>query len=618
MSDPLRARLSPARRTISHGPWSLELATDEFVELRWRGRVILRGIRAAIRDQDWRTLEPVVTAVRDDESGSDRVILLHIEYSGWGQTYAAVVALGLTDDAAVVEFDGRADAPFRGNRIGLVVLHEPSNAGEAVAITSPDGTTTTSEFPVEIQPHQPFMNIAGMRWRHDGVAVDVRFTGDTFETEDQRNWTDASYKTYSTPLGMPYPVEHPPGSTVRQSVTVTVQPDAGFAEEVTHRSGEAHIVIDDVAVGRVPAIGLSAGTDPATAAREIVAIDGLDALLVELAGPVETRREHLRSARHEAARLHVPLDLRIVAKDSTELAATLDLADLSEVTRLGVFHPRSHVTEPELWAALKAESAQCAFAGTLVAGARSHFTELNRTIDRLPLDADAVAFSMTPQMHAGEVERIVQTLPMQRLVAQNALRLSDGRPLHLGPITLKPRFNAVATRGGYDEAARLGMITDDLQSTSFTVAWTLGSVAALSAVGTAVGASGVTAAAVASVSYFETAGARGIDAADGEPYPVGRLIRALASLRGKEVLRADGIASEAGADSTLIVYPVRDDSRVVVFVANLRSVARAVDIHVGTSSIRCELEPWETQTLEFAATSVAAPQPTTQRKGTDS
>ena len=38
-----------------------------------------------------------------------------------------------------------------------------------------------------------------------GGEVTISFTGDLFEMEDQRNWTDASYKTYSTPLRIPYP-----------------------------------------------------------------------------------------------------------------------------------------------------------------------------------------------------------------------------------------------------------------------------------------------------------------------------------------------------------------------------------------------------------------------------
>jgi hypothetical protein len=608
LSDALRARLSPSRRTIAHGPWRLELASDEFVDLSWHNRVILRGIRAVIRDQDWRTLRPTIAAVHDTSEVGGRVIRLDVDYAGWGQTYSAVVTMRLTEGGAFVQFDGTVplgdatDAGFRGNRIGLVVLHDPSIAGEAVTITSPDGAKTASEFPLHIQPHQPFMNIAGMRWTQHGAVVDMQFTGDIFETEDQRNWTDASYKTYSTPLALPFPVEHPPGSAVHQSVTITVDggvdtaakagtgtgTDTGTAAaDRPHGPAAREIVITDGVVGRIPPIGLSASTDP-NAQMQHAPIAGLDALLVELIGPIEQRRERLADARAEAAALTVPLDLRIVAGSAAELAETLDLVEPSDVVRLGVFDDVSHVTEPELWVALKSEAARRGFACALVAGARSHFTELNRTIERLPSDADAIVFSITPQMHADEVERIVQTLPMQRLVAQNALRLG-GRPLHVGPITLKPRFNAVATRGGYDEATRTAMITDELQSTNFTAAWTLGSVAALSTVGHGAAET----APVASVSYFETSGVRGIDAADGDEHPVGGLIRALAALRGCDVLRAD-----LAANDPLIVVPVRGAQTVTIFVANLSRDARSATIRTGLQASDVELQPWATKTIQ--------------------
>ena len=35
--------------------------------------------------------------------------------------------------------------------------------------------------------------------------------GDTFEMEDQRNWSDASYKTYVRPLALPWPYVLPAG-----------------------------------------------------------------------------------------------------------------------------------------------------------------------------------------------------------------------------------------------------------------------------------------------------------------------------------------------------------------------------------------------------------------------
>ena len=38
-----------------------------------------------------------------------------------------------------------------------------------------------------------------------GVRVACRMEGDAFEMEDQRNWLDASYKTYVRPLALPWP-----------------------------------------------------------------------------------------------------------------------------------------------------------------------------------------------------------------------------------------------------------------------------------------------------------------------------------------------------------------------------------------------------------------------------
>lgn len=41
------------------------------------------------------------------------------------------------------------------------------------------------------------------------AGVISEFEGDVFEMEDQRNWTDASYKTYCTPWGCPSRLSSP-------------------------------------------------------------------------------------------------------------------------------------------------------------------------------------------------------------------------------------------------------------------------------------------------------------------------------------------------------------------------------------------------------------------------
>ena len=45
--------------------------------------------------------------------------------------------------------------------------------------------------------------------------------GDAFEMEDQRNWTDASYKTYVRPLALPWGYTLAKGSRHEQSVRLS-------------------------------------------------------------------------------------------------------------------------------------------------------------------------------------------------------------------------------------------------------------------------------------------------------------------------------------------------------------------------------------------------------------
>ena len=54
------------------------------------------------------------------------------------------------------------------------------------------------------------------------MSVTVNLDGDMFEMEDQRNWADASYKTYCRPLSQPFPYTLKKGQKVRQAVTVEV------------------------------------------------------------------------------------------------------------------------------------------------------------------------------------------------------------------------------------------------------------------------------------------------------------------------------------------------------------------------------------------------------------
>ena len=574
INDENHARLFAPSEMVDAAAWRAELRNDELSDITFNGIPVLRAVRAVVRDHDWRTLVPTVSRVAQHARDGGVRLQLGIDFAGFGTSYTGELAVHLMQDSVKVTFDGVAPAAFRSNRIGLVVLHRPDDAGRAVSIGSPGGASTPSFFPMDISPHQPFMDVSSMAWERDGTRFRLDFHGDVFETEDQRNWTDASFKTYSTPLSKPFPVDVSAGDRVHQSVLLTAMPGP-VAPSV--RQSEGVLAVLDGGAARVPGLSVSATSVSATSASATTSktrpepIPGLDALLLELApGP---GAEHiLRRATAEAADLGVPLDVRLSVDSSDRIGGLLDLLPLDNVVRLAVFDAFSHVTEPELWDELRDEARRRDFTGTLLSGARSHFTELNRNAERIPADADAVSFSITPQMHATEVPHVVETLPMQRLVALNALRIGSGRPLHLGPVTLKARFNAVATEG--DDAAAEAMATDPLQPEAFTAAWLLGSIAALSFPG------------VESVSYFEAAGSRGIRGPGGFT-PAGELLAAVAALRGCEVLDV------AGGVPGVVLYPVRDGGTTVLFAANLTAKPLSVVVRLpGGDSTNLEFEPW--------------------------
>src|SRR4029079_6821346 len=105
--------------------------------------------------------------------------------------------------------DGEAKSTFLRNRIGFCLLHPPREcAGAKCRLEAGGGQGTENTFPRFIAPQNPFLDLRALAHEvRPGLWAELRFDGALFETEDQRNWIDASYKTFCTPLRLPFPVE---------------------------------------------------------------------------------------------------------------------------------------------------------------------------------------------------------------------------------------------------------------------------------------------------------------------------------------------------------------------------------------------------------------------------
>ncbi|MCW3493260.1 hypothetical protein [Microbacterium sp. SSM24] len=545
-------------RRWESGPWSLELRDDELADLRFDGRVVLRSIRSVVRDRDWGTAPLAVDRVVE----SDATLTLHVRSIGLGSSFRGVVRAEARPGRLVVFTDLESDAAFATNRTGLVVLHPPSVAGSRLRVTHPDGASEATAFPAAISPHQPVRGIAGLEWEHDGLAVSAAFDGDVFEMEDQRNWTDASFKTYSRPLSLPFPYTVAARGRVRQAVTLRASR--------TSREREADAALATISLspgGTFPAIGLGAATGP-DPAPEVPAVGGSVLVELDLASP------NWRAALARAGAAGLPLDVRLLLDAERPEALDDAVAALAPVrpARVGVFHQigeARHVSDAAAVTALRGALARAGIDVPVVGGSRAHFTELNRERHRLPDDLDGVAVTLTPLFHALGTEQLVESIAMQRLVAAQTVGFAGALPVHIGPISLRPRYNDVAAE------PQPGPVRDDLadgygaeftgsddprQSAPELAAWTVASAAALAVPG------------VASVTWFEEWGARGIRSSDGEPYPVAHAIEALSRLAGGELLTGDS------PDGELWALGARRDGRTTVLVANLGRTDADVEV----------------------------------------
>jgi hypothetical protein len=179
----------------------------------------------------------------------------------------------------------------------LWFLHRPDDAGRHVTISTPDGTRTGSAFPTEFSPHLPFLDIAAMAWEREGTTFRLEFSGDVFETEDQSNCTNASFKTHSTPLSRPFPVSVRAGDRVPQGLRLRAAPTSQApTEKVTGLApaepADGVLTVRRQIQGRVPALRTSASQS----AARLGLVPGLDALIVELPSDEAGAREILPHA----------------------------------------------------------------------------------------------------------------------------------------------------------------------------------------------------------------------------------------------------------------------------------------------------------------------------------
>ncbi len=560
---------------VAAGPVALTITGGAVRWVRLDGIEIVHGIYGAVRDADWGTIEPrfeSYEAATRDEAFEVRFRAACVrEADGIDFAWTGTIT-GSPEGTIRFDLDGVARRPFVTARIGLCVLHPLRLSGHRVQVTTLFGELR-GMFPELVTGYMPFSNIREIRQDLGGRReTRIQFAGDVFQTEDQRAFTDASFKTFSRPLELPQPYVIDAGSPVRQSVTITIPRFPTTNRSVTGGRRPSRTATLRLAAGPgrpFPAVGT--GLAPADVeltpdVEQAVRRLGLAHLRAMIPVADEDAVGAVRRAFGAAQQAGCALEAVLVASPTDkglEALLTEITASAVPVARIVAIDPAGHATPAALAARVRGALNAVGLRAPLAGGSRGYLYQL--VAQGVPAElVDEVVFPTNPQVHAFDEASILETIDTLPVTVHTAATLAGGKPVVVGPVSLKALFNP--DQVGPVQPLAPGALPDRYdarQTTEFAAAWTLGSAAALAGAG------------VAAMTLHEAAGWAGLVAAPhrdlpgmpaptGTWLPVGEVTSALAELAGAEMLTVRTPGGWAATAVQLAPEQVR------LLVANLR------------------------------------------------
>lgn len=372
----------------------VSLETGALRTSTYRGTELMRGAYVALRDEHWGTADIVVDRFHRTETAAN-----------WRATTTSprrkmVWECSVRLEEGGFEYRGRGvvEGDLETRRAGLCVLHPPAMAGTACVVESPDGSRMRDEFPKHVSHRQPFWNVAALEWMHDDVPVRVEFEGETFETEDQRNWGDASYKTYCRPHAWPQPYPLKDGEVVEHAVRVRIGHPMAKPERLQ--------------------VGMMLGGPEPLADWQL---ERLRSFRLDFLGATT---ERFAEAVRVAGALGIPIQLHA---RSAEFPADWEETNVDHLL-IGLDAPVPSTRVP------------------VVRTAWDNFTELNGAAPAMAGLA-GLGFGLNPQVHAFDARSIMEIPTMAGFLADEAWGMAQGRSVVVAPIAFErggrtgdPRF----------------------------------------------------------------------------------------------------------------------------------------------------------------------------------
>ena len=522
----------PDTTRVEHGDFTFDLARAAVRNVRYKNVQIIDLLYTAIRPWDWSTLDPDQHS--EDVKVTGDICVITIKDSFAGALDAQTEITISKDNKFTVAYELRGLAEYSVNRWGICfclnsadwmgsTVKSQGNEYQLPAAISPqrvvDGVTQ-GLFPAANE-----MLFAAT----DQRSIKVVSTGKVLEAEDQRNWTDNTYKIYSGSLSEPRPFVTSAGSLWQQSVTFEISPPN---KQVPDGS---KIVVNEI--DSLPSIGLQFNTDsllPLDALNNALFLLDIDhirineeSLTAQKINTVSTNGLIVEAAllsSHSGDKLHrdiehlnkqIPAGSRIlIQREGREI---VEIGDLPKNQSLSSFIP----------------------------GTDAYLVDLHRNKYQF---GESISYSMVPTVHSSDVETIFKTLYTQRESIQFAQEFLAQRVL-VSPITFSTRGNPET---GHARDQRINFANPEMALRIRTIegaAWTLGSIFALASAGAYSG------------TWHELFGEFGIIYPDGDAIKFSPTFHALAALGAHH---AHEITIATSLDNSWVAFENREAKKIVV------------------------------------------------------
>lgn len=484
---------------LQAGDLSMEFQCGRIKNITFGGQVLLSEVYYALRDCNWGTIPYTISSISISKNTDSFAIDFKASHDSGNIKFDWSGKIeGTAGSSVSYTFDGFANSEFLKNRIGFCVLHHAACAGMKCRVEHSNGKVENGILPLEIAPHQPFFDISAITiFPPKGVGVKVSFEGDVFEMEDQRNWTDASFKTYCTPLSRPFPMNIKKGDRISQSLKIEILEDA-LSE--TDEVFEAQPIFSTQ--NEFERVGLNLGsciTHPLTQ-TQMKSVEELKLAHLRYDLHFCEQQQGLTEIIDQIELLNTKLLLAVFFTNNflEEAGNMLTLLSNKKNTLCGILVFLQDAKVTPLGMLLQVRSVLGELKIPIGSGTDAFFTQLNR--EPLPSDAmDFVCYSNNPQVHAFDNQSIMSTTDGQYANVKSCKRIYPHIPCCVSPITLKMRWNPDAAAKVQTLKEQAAGEIEPRQMSLFAASWFLKSVATM-----------LTGGNVWLATYFELVGKKGI------------------------------------------------------------------------------------------------------------